>query len=158
MPQNYVMPAKSILVNGVPLMHEWEAAPGSAILPGDVIEFNTAYCSDGEQKIMESPANSEYFLGVAICEPWGDRTTVHSAGDQVRVYSGSIVVVLRLAAGNAVTCGDNLKTAASGEVQELDCEAGTDDVDSNACLRLGRVLNTYASLTVFQFIIVKWLD
>jgi hypothetical protein len=155
MPQNYVMPANAILVNGVPLRHEWEAAPGSAILPGDLVEFNTNYCTHGEAKIKEAAALSELVLGVADVEPWHPKTVAYDAGDNVKVISGNIVVVLRLAAGNDVVCGDLLKPAASGEVQILDCEDGTDDPDENACLKMAQALNTYASATVMQFIIAK---
>ena len=155
MPQNYVLPANGVLINGVPLRHEWTAAPGSAILPADIVEFNTGYCANGEAKIMECAANSEFALGVAELEPWHDRTDVYDAGDDVRVLSGNIVFVARLAAGNTITCGENLKPAASGEVTELDCEAGTTDATENACLRVAQSLMSYGSLTVFQFIIAK---
>ena len=155
MPQNYVLPANGILINGVPLRHEWTAAPGSAILPGDIVEFNTGYCADGEAKIMECAANSEFALGVAICHPLRTRTEAYDAGDDVRVLSGTIVFAGRLAAGNTITCGENLKPATSGELTELDCEAGTTDPAENACLRVAQALNSYSSLTVFQWCICK---
>ena len=155
MPYNYVVPANAILVHGVPLNEEFIAAPGSAILPGDIVEFNTQYCADGEGKIVESPANSEHTLGVAEQSHEADRDTVYTAGDPVRVINGDIIVILRLAAGNAITCGDNLKTAASGEVQELDCEAGTDDPDENACLLVARARVSLGSSTLVQWILAK---
>jgi hypothetical protein len=153
MPYGYVDPANAILVNGVPLWHEWIAAPGSGIYPGDVVEFDTNYCSDGEAKIKECTADSEKYLGVANQEPMYNRETVYDAGDPVMVMSGSIVVVLRLAANEDITCGDLLKPAASGEVAELDCEAGTSDVANNACLKFAQALKSYGTSTQMQFII-----
>jgi hypothetical protein len=157
MPQDYVIPANSIKVNGVPLRHEWEAAPGSAILPGDIVEFDTNYCTGGHSKIKECAANSEFAVGVAEVEPLNEKTDAYDASDQVRVLSGNIVVALRLAAGNAVTCGMNLKPAASGEVAVLDCEAGTNDVNSNACLRVAQALESHASATVMVWLVCKLL-
>ena len=155
MPYNYVAPANGILVHGVPLNEEFIAAPGSAILPGDLVEFDTGYCADGEAKIKEAAANSEHVLGVAEQSHEGDRDDVYTVADPVRVINGDIIVLLRLAANNAITCGDNLKSAASGEVQELDCEAGTGDPDENACLLVARARESKASATVVQWIIAK---
>ena len=155
MPYNYVVPANSILVHGVPLNEEFIAAPGSAILPGDVVEFDVSYCADGEAKIVESPANSENTIGIAIPSHEGDVDDVYAVNDPVRVINGDVIVRLRLAANNAITCGDNLKTAASGEVQELDCEAGTDDPDENACLLVARARVSMASATVVQWLLAK---
>lgn len=155
MPQNYVMPANAILVHGKPLDEEFEAAPGSAILPGDLVEFNTSYCADGLAKIKECAALSEHALGFAELAHDGDKDDVYTAGDAVRVLNGDIIVAARLAAGNAITCGDNLKPADSGELQELDCEAGTSDVDENACLLVARARMSLASATTVQWLIVK---
>ena len=159
MAQNYVMPANAILIHGKPLDEEFEAAPGSAILPGDLVEFNTAYCADGLAKIKECAALSENALGFAEQAYNGDKDDVYTitdgVGQAVRVMNGDIILAARLAAGNAITCGDNLKPAASGELQELDCEAGTDDPDDNACLLVARARESVASATVVQWIIVK---
>lgn len=157
MPQNYVMPANSILIHGVPLWEEFEAAPGSAILPGDLVEFDTRYCADGEAKIMECAEGSEDFLGVAEQSHAGDADDAFSAGDQVRVMSGDIIVRMRLEAGNEVTCGDLLKPAASGEIQPLDCEAGTHDPADNPCLLAAQARASYSSATLVQWVIVKFM-
>lgn len=154
MPQNYVMPANAILIHGKPLDEEFEAAPGSAILPGDLVEFNTAYCADGLAKIKECATLSEHALGFAEQAYDGDKDDVYAAGEAVRVMNGDIIVAARLAAGNAITCGDNLKPAASGELQELDCEEIL-DVENNACLLVARARMSLASATVVQWLIVK---
>jgi hypothetical protein len=166
MPQNYVLPANSIKIDGQPLIYELEAAPGSAILPGDVVEFNTSYCTDGMAKIKECGVNSEVFLGVAeqgminqglSTAKFGDVDEVFAAGDIVRVMAGVFVFKGRLAAGETITCGDLLKPAASGELAKLTCESGTSDPDENACLKAAQALTSYSSATVFQFGIFRWL-
>ena len=155
MPQNYVMPANSIIVHGKPLDEEFEAAPESAILPGDLVEFNTDYCADGLVKIKEAAVNTERALGFADTSHEEDDDHVYVAGEAVRVMNGDIVLKARLAAGNAITCGDNLKPAASGELAELDCEAGTSDPAENACLLVGRARMSLASATTWQWLIIK---
>jgi len=163
MPQNYVLPAFATLINGVPLRHEFEAAVGSAILPRDLVEFDTNYCEDGKAHIKEASYCSENVIGVADQHPLEDEnyetplTRAYTAGEAVRVLSGIIVVALRLAAGQTITCGELLKPSHSGEVRELDCESGTSDPYSNACLRVAQALASYASATVMQFIIAKLL-
>ena len=155
MPQNYVAPANAILVHGKPLDEEFEAAPGSAILPGDLVEFNTSYCADGLAKIMECAVDSQNALGFAEQSHEDDRDDVFIAGEAVRVLNGDIIVSARLAAGNAITCGENLKPAASGELAELDCEMAATDSSHNACLLVARSRESLASATVVQWIIVK---
>lgn len=152
-----MLPANAILIHGVPLWEEFEAAPGSAILPGDVVEFNRSYCADGEAKIKECAANSELFLGVAEQSHEGDKDDAFSAGDQVRVMNGDIIVALRLVASQAITCGDLLKPAASGEVTVLDCEAGTTDPAENACLKCAQARQSKASATTVQWLAAKFL-
>lgn len=153
------MPAQTILIHGVPLWEEFTAAPGSAILPGDVVEFNRSYCADGLAKIQECAANSELFLGVAEVshEEDHDEDDAFAAGEQVRVMNGDIIVRLRLNANQAITCGDLLKPAASGEVTILDCEGGTHDPDENPCLKCAQARQSKGSATVVQWLIAKWL-
>ena len=157
MPQNFVLPANAVLIHGQPLLYEFEAAPTSAILPGDVVEFNQAYCANGEAKIKECAANSELFLGIAEQSHEGDRDDVFSAGDQIRVFAGVFVGAMRLAAANEITCGQLLKPAASGELAALDCEAGTHDPAENPCLLAAQALESKASATGMQWIIARWL-
>lgn len=149
------MPANAILIHGKPLDEEFEAAPESAILPGDLVEFDTAYCADGEAKIKECAALSEHALGFAEQSHDEDKDHAFEAGEAVRVMNGDIILAARLAAGNTITCGDNLKPAASGELQELDCGPELWDADENACLLVARARESKASATVVQWIIVK---
>jgi len=158
MPQNYVLPANAILIHGVPLNEEFEAAPGSAILPGDIVCFGTNYCDGGNPRIKECPANHEKFLGVAEQSHEGDRDDVFTAGDQVRVLDGDIIFAARLAANITIICGDLLKTAASGEVTKFNCELVTSDPgNNNACLLVAQSRESKASATTYQWLIAKFL-
>ena len=158
MPQDYVLPANAVLVNGVPLRHEWEAAPGSAILPGDLVCFDTNYCTGGQSKIKEAPADHEKVLGVADLAHSGNRDTVYAVSTFVRVLSGNIVVAVRLYNNVSIICGDNMKSAASGEVTKFVCEAGTVfSASTNPCLRVGQALASYTASTVYQWILMKFL-
>ena len=158
MPQDAVPPANAIIIDGDPLWLEFEAAPGSAILPGDIVEFNTTYCTGGQSKVKEAALNTEAAIGVADVEPENARTVAHDAGDAVLIACGHIQTLLRLAAGNAITCGNHLKPAASGEVALYTCyESTTDWYGGNPCLMIAQALYSYSSLTVMQFIKAKLL-
>jgi hypothetical protein len=147
-------PDNAILFAGVPLEMEFEAS--GTILPGDVVEFDTADCP----KIKAGQADSDIILGVADLAPasattpprGSSRTVAYASGDQVKVISGPIIVMLRLAASEDITCGDHLQAAASGEVKEFVC--GTD----NACQLLAQSLETLSVNTLsFQWVLAKWL-
>lgn len=158
MPQDAVPPANAIIIDGDPLWLEFEAAPGSAILPGDIVEFNTSYCTGGYSKVKEAAANTEGALGVADVEPQNARTVAYDVGDAVLIACGIIHTLLRLAAGETITCGDHLKPAASGEVAKFTCYEDTADwYGGNPCLMIAQATYSYSSLTVMQFIKAKLL-
>lgn len=158
MPQDAVPPANAIIIDGDPLWLEFEAAPGSAILPGDIVEFNTTYCTGGYSKVKEAALNTEAALGVADVEPENARTVAYDAGDAVLIACGHIHTLLRLAAGNDITCGNHLKPAASGEVALYICyESTTDWYGGNPCLMIAQATYSYSSLTTMQFIKAKLL-
>lgn len=84
----YPVPATNkILVGGVPLHMEFEAATASAILPGDLVQFNIPAT---DCNIKEGAADSEEIIGVADITPTpgatpprgGNRVTAFAAGDQ----------------------------------------------------------------------------
>jgi len=158
MPQDAVPPANSIIIDGDPLWLEFEAAPGSAILPGDIVEFNTTYCTGGYSKVKEAALNTEGAIGVADVEPQYARDVPYVVGAAVLIACGTIHTLLRLAASQEITCGDHLKPAASGEVAKFTCyEATADWYGGNPCLMIAQATYSYASLTVFQFIKAKLL-
>jgi len=141
----------SILVGGVPLFMEIEAATASAILPGDLVQFSDppATC-----KLKEGADDSEEIIGVANIHPasattpprGGDRTTAFGAGDQVEVLRGPLTVMLRIAQSEEIQCGEFVQPAASGEVKAYLC--GTD----NDCQRIAQALETTTQdTTSFQW-------
>ena len=151
MTQYPVPSSHSIVVGGLPLYMEFEAALSSGILPGDLVQFNNpgADCT-----IKEGQADSTTVIGVADISPQsattpprgGDRTTAYAAGDQVKVVRGPLTVMLRIATNSDIACGDYVQPAASGEVKEYLC------VTDNDCQRIAQALETTAvSTLVFQW-------
>lgn len=141
----------SIVVGGLPLYMEIEAATSSAILPGDLVQFNNP---GTDCTVKEGQADSTTVIGVADISPQsattpprgGDRTTAYAAGDQVKIVRGPLTIMLRIAASADIACGDYVQPAASGEVSEYSC--GTD----NDCMRIAQALETVGvSTTAFQW-------
>ena len=147
-----VAPANSILKAGVPLEMEFEAA--GEIYPGDVVEFDTATCPH----IKAGADDTNGVIGVADISMGSytgngaKRTAPYAIGNQVKVISGDILVMLRLVHTTAIVCGDHLQPAPSGEVKKYVC--GTD----NACQLLAQAFESKASVTTaMQWILAKWL-
>lgn len=147
-----VAPAQAIVDAGVPLEMELEA--NGDIYPGDVVEFDTTDCP----RIKAGEEDTEGIIGVADISMGSytgrgaKRTVCYEAGDQVKLVSGDILVMLRLVDSVAITCGDHLQPAPSGEVKKYVC--GTD----NACQLLAQAFESKASdTTTFQWILAKWL-
>jgi len=147
-----VAASQAILVAGVPLEMEFECT--GDIYPGDVVEFDTTACP----KIKAGANETDGIIGVADISMGSytgrgaKRTVAYESGDQVKVISGDILVMLRLANSNAITCGDHLQPAASGEVKAFVC--GTD----NACELLAQAFESKSSNTLaMQWILAKWL-
>lgn len=141
MPQFPVAPNHSVVVgtpSGIAYM-EWEAATDSAILPGDLVQFNAppADCT-----IKEGAADSAEIIGVADVHMasttgrGGDISTAYAAGDFVLVLRKAFTVMLRIAASEEIQCGEFVQPAASGEVKAYEC--GTD----NDCQRIAQSLQT----------------
>jgi len=151
MTQYPVPTTHSIVVGGLPLYMEFEAATSSGILPGDLVQFNNpgADCT-----IKEGQADSTTIIGVADISPQsattpprgGDRTTAYAAGDSVKVVRGPLTVMLRIAVNSDIACGDYVQPTSSGEVKEYLC------VTDNDCQRIAQALETTAvSTLVFQW-------
>lgn len=146
-----VKPTTLILADGEPLEMEWKAATASAILPGDLVQFNNA---PTDCTIKEAAADSTEVIGVAAISPvpgatpprGGDRTTAFEAGDQVKTIRGPITAMLRIASSQEIQCGEFVQPAASGEVKAYIC--GTD----NDCQRIAQALETTSvDTTSFQW-------
>jgi len=142
----------SIVVGGSPLYLEFEAATNSAILPGDLVQFNSP--GTGDCTIKEGAADSTEVIGVANISPQsattpprgGDRTTAYAAGDQVEVVRGPLTVMLRVATSEEIQCGEFVQPAASGEVKAYVC------VTDNDCQRIAQSLEYLTqNTTSFQW-------
>jgi len=147
-----VAPAQAIVDAGVALEMELEA--NGDIYPGDVVEFDTAECP----RIVAGSDDTDGIIGVADISMGSytgrgaKRDVCYEEGDQVKLVSGDMLVMLRLANSVAITCGDHLQPAPSGEVKKYVC--GTD----NVCQLLAQAFESKASVTVgFQWILAKWL-
>jgi len=134
------------------LEHEFEAY--GTIMPGDVVEF----VGGGDCRIRAGTDGSDTIIGVAVLAHasvtgrGSQRTSGYTTGDQVKVISGPVTVMLRLKAGEQIDCGDHLKAAPSGEVQEYTC--ATD----NSCQLLAQALVALAQDTVnMQWLLCRWL-
>ena len=120
---------------------ELEAATASAILPGDLVQFNNP---PGDCTVKEGQADSDTIIGVADLSPQGavtpprggDRLTAYAAEDRVKLIRGPIAVMLRIASSEEIQCGEFVQPAASGEVKAYEC--GTD----NDCQRIAQSMET----------------
>jgi len=145
---SYPVPSSnSIVVGGLPLYMEFEAASGSAILPGDLVQFNSP--AGGDCTIKEGAADSTEIVGVADISPQSattpprgsSRTVAYAAGDQVKVVRGPLTVMLRVATSETIQCGEFVQPATSGEVKAYVC------VTDNDCQRIAQSLETLSQDT-----------
>ena len=124
MPQGLIQPNNAILYAGEPQMQEFEAETVTGLAPGRLVITDTA-----EYQIQAGTAASIIVLGVADV-PSDEKLTLmqtetasgvplatFTAGDQVRVLRGDIVVKVLLKSGETITVGEKLECAALGMVQ-----------------------------------------
>lgn len=146
-----VKPTHAILAGGVPYFMEFAQGTGTAILPGDLVQFTApgADCT-----VKAAVVDSTEVIGVANIHPipgatpprGGDRVTAFAATDMVEIIRGSIAVMLRIASSQTIECGEFVQAAGSGEVQAYVC--GTD----NDCQRIAQAMETTAQdTTTFQW-------
>lgn len=151
MPQ-YPVPTTHSIVVGTPsgiLYMEFLQGDGTAILPGDLVQFNNppADCT-----VKAGAADSEEIIGVADIHVasttmrGSDRITAYAEDDPVLIFRGSATCMLRIATSEQIQCGEFVQAAASGEVAAYQC--GTD----NDCQRVAQALETTAQdTTAFQW-------
>ncbi len=151
MTQYPVPSTHSIVVGGLPLYMEFEQGAGTAILPGDVVEFTTP---PNDCTVKAAAVDTTFAIGIADISPQsattpprgGDRTTAYALGDQVKVIRGPCTVMLRIATSEDIQCGEFVQPAASGEVMAYIC------VTDNDCQRIAQALETNTADTLaFQW-------
>ena len=139
-----------IITGGLPLWMSFEAA--SAILPGDLVEFNNAAAGDctikaGTVDSTEVVAVADISVQSSSTYRGGSRTHAYAAADQVRCFRGPVTCMLRLYTAETIQCGEMLQPAASGEVKAYIC--ATDE----SCQRIAQSLETLTANTLtFQWI------
>jgi len=132
MPQWPVSANNAILVNGVPLEHEYEASEGS-IWPGMGVTINTTnyweadLCDDGD--------NVKCIVDISMASLTGRGSwrydSIHGHGtttplplndeDQFKCISGSISVMLLLAGSQTIDEGDKLQCVGAGMFGKFEC-------------------------------------
>lgn len=123
MPQGMIQPNNAILAAGQPEIEEMEVETTTQFCPGKLVIVGTA-----DYQCGPSTTDSVNVLGVADCpsdkkltdyytESAGGAVTVaFTAGDQIRVLRGDIVVKVILLSGGDVDKGERLVSAANGMV------------------------------------------
>jgi hypothetical protein len=154
-----------ILVAGLPLFMEYEA--DGTIYPGMVVEFTA---TDGHVKAADTKADN--IVGVADiamatqdgngsrrkadCDPNTTDATENPyvAGDQVKVISGPIIVMLILEPVNDIVPGDKVQVGdTDGMVTEYSCT-----ITGNPCALVGEALETaFTGAGECEYIAVKLL-
>ena len=141
MPQWPVPSANSILVGGLPLFHEYEAYediyPGMAVsFTGNVLPVTIQACAFGEDPVgiaLKAMADQDGHGSWMVPTCTGAESTTkdlpYQAGDQVKVVSGAIFVMLILDSNEAIEPGAKLQCSAntSGYVEEFYCDGTTAD-------------------------------
>jgi len=116
-PQGLVKSANQVLVHGDPLKIECEigaAATAAKMLPGIVVILDNA-----DDTVKECGAKALTWVGILCGKPDQLEATAYAVGDQAMVIVGECFAKLTLLAGENVTRGDRLVTAADGKVAKL---------------------------------------
>ena len=125
MPQGVIQPANAILYAGQPEVQELEVETTTSFGPGRMVATDT-----NAWQVEVAGAASIICLGIAdvpsdkkltdmqVCHTaTGAVTTAFTAGDQIRVLRGDIVVKGILVSGQTITVGEKLECAALGMLQ-----------------------------------------
>jgi len=112
MPQGLVKPANGILYAGQPVVTEYEVKTATTMYPGRLVITDT-----NEWNIKVATSGALTVLGVLDVEPGQLRTTLYDDGDQARVLSGDIVVLLTKDADLPIAIGEKVIPANSGMIQ-----------------------------------------
>lgn len=166
MPQWPVPSSNSILVGGLPLFHEYEAS--ETIYPGMVVSF-TANLGAGVAVTVRPCGFGEDPVGVAL-KAMADQTGRGSwmvpgctgaesttknlpylTGDQVKVVSGDVFVMLILDEEEDLVPGDKVQCSNSthGYVEEFYCDGTTSDPCDLVAESLEKVTSTTGECEYF---------
>ena len=118
MPQGVVQPTNAILYAGQPVYMEYEVLTNTTMYPGRLVITDT-----NEWSIKVAGAGALNVLGVLDVEPNELRETIYGVGDQARVITGDVIVLLKKASGSTITVGLQVEAAAAGMVREYQTAA-----------------------------------
>jgi hypothetical protein len=114
MPQWLVKPANQVVVAGDPLRIEYEIganATAAKMLPGRVVIHD-----DVDGTVKEAGAKADGVVGFLDVAPDKLESDNYAVGEQAMVVKGRCMAKLTLLAGENVSRGDKLVTAADGKV------------------------------------------
>jgi len=119
MPQGTVKPSNSIVINGEPIIQEMEIganATAAKMLPGIFVIYD-----DVNDTIKEAGVKANGVVGQLDVAPDKLESANYAVGDQARVIRGPNGLQTKgiLKAGENVTRGDRLVTAADGQLAKL---------------------------------------
>lgn len=125
MPQGKIQPSNAILESGTPIIQEYEAETVTHLAPGRLVITETndwnitvaTAASLGVLGVADVPSDEKLTSMQANETVSGAPTTTFTAGDQVRVLRGDIVVKLLLVSGETITVGERIEAAANGMCQ-----------------------------------------
>lgn len=113
MPQWLVKPANQVVAAGDPLRVEVEIganATGAKMLPGRIVILD-----DADGTVKEAGAKADGFRAILDVAASKTKTTAYAVGDQAMVIVGECFAVVTLLAGENVSRGDVLVSAADGK-------------------------------------------
>jgi hypothetical protein len=117
-----------------------EVLTATSMVPGRLVQTDT-----NEWSIKVQTSGGTNTLGVLDIEPAQLRTTLYDVGDQARVLSGPIIVLLTAdSVGTGIAIGDPVKPADSGMIQK----GGTAGAD------IGRALQVVAAATKANILVL----
>jgi len=122
MPQGLIQPSNAILYAGQPIVQEMEVETTTQFCPGKVVSVDTEdwqceVAGDETTPIGVADVPSDEKLTDYITESAaGTVTKTFTAGDQIRVLRGDIVVKVMAKSGETIAVGTRVCTAANGLV------------------------------------------
>jgi len=153
-PQGLIQPSNAILYAGTPLTQELEVLTVTNFAPGrlvvrDTNEWDCKACAGAASLevlgVADVPSDKKLTDMQANETVSGAPTTTFTAGDQIRVLRGDIIVKLLLLSGETITIGERVESTATGMIQAY----------TTALADIGYALQASAASGTCDWILVK---